>query len=79
MSEKVKIKNKKKLPTHIQYSVIIWYFISGVVMPALLLIPSAMGIEIPKKLDNVRPDYPCSDNWLYHRLVDEISLCPQTG
>ncbi len=48
MSEKAKNKNKKRLPARIQFSGIIWYFIMAVVMPALLLIPGATGINIPE-------------------------------
>ena len=46
--EKAKIKNIKRLPASIQYSVILWIFISSVATSALVTIPGAIGIEIPK-------------------------------
>lgn len=45
--EKSKAKNIKRLPSHIQYSVILWYFINSMVLTVLALIPGGMGKEIP--------------------------------
>lgn len=48
--EKSKNKNIKRLPSYIQYSVILWYFINSMVLAVLALIPGGMGKEIPRNM-----------------------------
>lgn len=48
--EQSKNKNIKRLPSYIQYSVILWYFINSMVLTLLALIPGGMGKEIPRNM-----------------------------